>query len=391
MKLDPNLQSQLTPYAQKFLEEYQPQIKEINTVLPDKALLLEQHCSQRQKDYLIRVSNAVKSWSASTSGRESVQNLSCLSLTGVRKALPKILWQMLHETPQLAAALDPKEFLENMDFPVNSITIGFDAEFIFIVGISVSVGIAIGIDELSALKSLLDGDGGDFDFGSGFLSISLDEGIVEAAMGSLQIGISNSNPTDMGGWGCSIEIIADPGVGVTLSLDLNLGPISLNGATIAIDGGEGGGVGIQESYTFMIADIDYYIPPMFQPRRSHMLILHKLTCKDTSEWHENDEVYLKFTPDDGATYPYPSWDYRSMDDNSYEDTWELGRSIWFDNQIKIEIWDSDGTTDDDLIAKKVLHFSDEKIQELIDSNNKSTQTYTFEDDGKYTLTVGLMF
>ena len=80
-----------------------------------------------------------------------------------------------------------------------------------------------------------------------------------------------------------------------------------------------------------------------------------------------------------------------MDDNSYEDTWELGRSIWFDNQIKIEIWDSDDTTDDDLIAKKVLHFSDDKIQELIDSNNKSTQTYTFEDDGKYTLTVGLMF
>ena len=242
------------------------------------------------------------------------------------------------------------------------------------------------------ILDIIDSGSGDIDFGAGYVGVGVDEGIEEAAIAGIQFGISTSTPEDFGGWGVSIDLTADAALGLTIGVTGSISSVQVTGAYVTVDGGEGAGLEIQESYTFLLADMKYTIPAMYQPRKKYMAILYSLVCNETSEKWENDEVYMTFKPDDGATYPYPSWDYYSMDDNSDEDTWYLGRSVWFDEKIEITLWDADDLSDDDVIAKTTINISDNTIQDLLENHpaNTGQSSYTLKDDGDYTLWVGMM-
>ncbi len=72
-----------------------------------------------------------------------------------------------------------------------------------------------------------------------------------------------------------------------------------------------------------------------------MLVLTDLHCNNINSLTGHDEVYLLFTPDNGTTYRYPTWNHYAMsqDQSDLDSNWALGRSVWFNNSVTVSLWD----------------------------------------------------
>jgi hypothetical protein len=228
------------------------------------------------------------------------------------------------------------------DSNVQSISFGLNFEGEVVLGFTATLGYAI--------------DPADPNSGSvTFLTLGLDEGVEAGALTGLQLGFWVNSPEDLGGPSVGAEVLIDDDLGATVGAywtptDDFLG-IALTFA-VGIDDG----IEFQESYTFVLTSIDLAIPPIVQPDATHFLILSKLTCENISGGDgDHNEVFFTFKPDSGAVYPYPTWDYFAMAEG---DTWYCGRSVKFDSQVAIVLYDVDGTSGNDKLGNITINYSD---------------------------------
>ncbi len=163
---------------------------------------------------------------------------------------------------------------------------------------------------------------------------------------------------------------------------------SLAGISVGVDLGEYDGIDEWEYYMLTFS-VDHY--PVYQAGdANHFLILGDLVCVNKYDLNEHDEVSLTFRPDGGTTYRYPTWDTYSMseDPNDPDHTWNLGRSIKYNDYVDLYLW----VGNDDHPTVRV-NFSDF-------SSSTGTVSKTFYRDGsisngwneiKYTLSIQNIF
>jgi hypothetical protein len=163
---------------------------------------------------------------------------------------------------------------------------------------------------------------------------------------------------------------------------------SFTGFSIGIAEGEGIEISACVTYTIQMDPTDS-LRPVYQFPKAHFLILTKLVCNHTSPdgAGDEDEVYFTFCADNDILYHFPKTNYYSMKDSGDFDTWNCGRSVWFDNSIEIVVYDQDDSSNDDVIGKGTINYNDlptngsEVSFDLLDE---------VDDDSSYTIYAKLV-
>lgn len=358
------IESQMAPYAAEFqasLGQKPTARTSSKREVPESAKAVLQ---QADADY--------RTWMATPEGVQAQAQMATMDLQQATQMMSAMVG-----SSSFKATMDMLQNLPNMpdlsNLPLKSFTIGINFEAEVILGFSGTLGFAVGIGESSGVE------------GVSFLSLGLDEGIEAGAIAGVQFGLWTPSPSDMGGWSFGGELIVDDVAGVAIGAYWSLEGDFL-GATLTTGVGADDGGELKESYTFLLTHGSLGIPPMYQPRKSHFLILTKLECVNISGGDgDHNEVFFTFQPDSGTVYPYPTWDYFAMAEG---DTWNCGRSVWFDSSVAVKIYDSDGTTSNDLLASGTISLSD------LQSTNPKTYDWTTKnglDEREYKITAQLLF
>ncbi|MCP9763436.1 hypothetical protein [Lacihabitans soyangensis] len=321
---------------------------------------------------------AVKAWkeySTTPEGKMLEADINKSDLNGVQQKISGILDS---EAFQLL-----KKLLEEEGLDAGSFSIGLNIEAELIIGITATIGFAIGIGDNKGLAS------------SEFITVGLDEGIDEGALVGVQFGLWANAPSDLGGYAWATE--ADGGIlGELAGKVVYKGEDDddILGVTIEIAFGEEDGIDEQECYTFIIGsqsgNDDGFLKPAYQPRKSNFLIIKSVTCNNTqSDGIGNaNEVYFNFQADgEGKNYYYPTYDYMSMQGG---DVWHCGRSVWFNSSVQVNLFDSDSVgNDSDPIGNFTIHLSDLTLNSI--KTFSSTINYSSGlDTVDYTIQVELV-
>ncbi|MET6998242.1 hypothetical protein [Chitinophaga defluvii] len=271
-------------------------------------------------------------------------------------------------------------WLKSLDLPASSFSIGLGFEAELIIGFSATIGIAVGVGNAKGVQS------------AEFLTVSLEVGVQAGAMVGVQFGLWTNAPADLGGklTGTEIDLGIELEASAALYYTLKEG---IKGATLMIGIGLEEGIAEVECYTFILGDqgVDPYLKPVVQPRKNNFLIIESLKCVHPSNdgaGNEN-EIYFIFQPDpaDGGTaYPYPTYDYFSMKEG---DTWQCGRSVWFNSNVAVTVYDEDYPSDDDVVGTFSISLSQLKLGQTV--TFKSTKDYSSGlDKVEYTINVKLI-
>lgn len=366
--MNPSLKSAMQPYVEYIRRQgsqgvSQPQPK---LTVPEQEIMQE-------------AGKAMKAWLASAEGKSTMSSVQNMSLVEVNTVLSDLLehpvfaktMQLIHNHPNLLPTL--------RSFPIHSVSIGFTFEANILVGVSGSVGYAIDPTEPLGVSS-------------SFLSLSLKEGADLGAFGGLQFGIWEPTPDNMGGYSRGVELTLDPEI-IGLSLGVYKGRGSGTwGATATAVAGEDAGLEFQESYTFLLTEADLDLKPVFQIPASHFLILDKLTCENTKDTGK-DEVFFKFIIDGNKTYTYPSWDYRSMGDDSDNNEWEVGRSVYFNSKVEVVLYDGEPAGKSDVMKESGKDHSFKFDLDDFKAGSKISKTMNYKsglDEVKYKLSAKLI-
>jgi hypothetical protein len=171
-------------------------------------------------------------------------------------------------------------------------------------------------------------------------------GIVVGGLFGIVIGLYKILPTALAGgaYAWAIELGSGEEIEVEgiYSKDEET-PSNLLGYTVAEAAGEEEGADGEYSYTWIF---DWDAPLAYQPRAANYMVIQSITCNQPSE-SGHDEVFFTFKPDDVYTYTYPTQGNLSMGSG---DVWNAGRSIWFNDSVAVELWDSDGPSNDDSLG-----------------------------------------
>lgn len=221
--------------------------------------------------------------------------------------------------------------------------------------------------------------------GGGLFGIDADIDLVEEA------GFWNCEYNDYGGMSYGVIAAGEEVGGISIGVFGSSIRIldSFTGFSIGIAEGEGIEISGCITYTIQMEPLDS-LRPVYQFPKSHFLILTKLVCNHTSPdgAGDEDEVYFTFCADDGIKYYFPKTNYYSMKDSGDFDTWNCGRSVWFNNSIEIVVYDQDDTSGDDVIGKGTITYSQlpsdgsEVSFDLLDE---------VDDDSSYTIYAKLIY
>ena len=215
-----------------------------------------------------------------------------------------------------------------ISFPLQAVSVGLDGSLVLIIGVQGSIGVAVNpADPTNFSQDVLYANG------------QVEIGVGEGAEAGVVIGFWKEAPIDIGGvsYGWEVEI-DDFGGGYVEASYSNSNKTGLIGVSVSVDGGEEDGAEGEASYTFV-----WTTTPIYQPPAQNYMIINSIYCNDNSE-SGHDEVYFFFTIDNGTRYRYPSQGEFSM---AKGDSWNAGRSIRFNSQVYVQLFDQDDTSSDD--------------------------------------------
>jgi hypothetical protein len=248
---------------------------------------------------------------------------------------------------------------------IRSVTLGVEVAVALIIGAQGSLGVGVP-----------PGQWDNFDEYVIYLSAAGEIGVVEGAIGGIVLGLYNVQPTGLSGgsYGFSLEFGFVEEVEVEGSFQHADGT-GFMGIAVTEAGGEDDGVDGLYSYTWIW---NWDTPHVYQTPKSNYMLLSSIQCNQQSENDGHDEVYFTFTPDNGTTYRYPTHGQYSMANDDQYDMWYPNRSIWFDDQVTVQLWDHDDGTDDDSLGSHT--YSVNGFQSSVQVTGSS---------GKYTLGASL--
>lgn len=318
--MNPKLKEQLEEYAVCFPYSFSIDRPEVDNRPDFKPLLKE----------------AEKVWEQyvqTPEGKLMVDSFNTKDLDELRASLTEIA-----EHPLIKKLIS---WLREQDFLAASFSIGIKLEAQLLLGITGVIGYAVGVGTANGLES------------SEFLTIGINEGIEAGVMFGIEFGLWTVSPGNMGGFSLCTEV--DLGFEIEVSEGTYYTTKSFLGETLGIGVGAEDGISEMECYTFILGDQgdtgrEPYLKPVIQEPKSNFLIIENVKCVHPSNDGAGDEneVYFIFQADGGKKYPFPPYDYFSMKEG---DTWNTGRSVWFDSYVDITIYDEDGTSEDDEVGK----------------------------------------
>lgn len=324
--------------------------------------------SDNEKEVFIEAEKAWAIYSNSPEGKRELAAVENMSLPEVQAYVAGLL-----DKPVFAKLI---KLLKSLDLPAGSFSIGLNFEIELIIGFSGTIGAAIGVGNSKGVQ------------GAEFLSVALEEGVQAGAMTGVQFGLWRSAPADLGGYSWGVEV--DLGVEVEGSGGLYFSNGKVSGVTLTLGVGLEEGIAIVECYTFILGDqgVDPYIKPVVQPRKNNFLIIESLKCEHPSNdgGGDENEIYFIFQADGDTAYHYPTYDYFSMKEG---DTWQCGRSVWFNSSVDVTVYDEDGTSDDDVVGTFSISLSQLSPGQTI--TFKSTKDYSSGmDKVEYKINVKLI-
>lgn len=333
--MNKNIESQVAPLVAEYKEKLD------NGQKPTFAGAGNHQQGEYEKAVLGEAERAWTAWQNSVEGKAQMASLNTMTLDQAQQMVADLV-----NGPVFAPTLQMARTLPDLGLDFQSFSIGLNFEIEFILGFACTLGYAVGLQD-KELESAV------------FLSLGLDEGVEGGAFGGVQFGLWKSQPQDLGGFALSTEMLLDVDLGVAAGVSYTATG-DLLGAYLTIGAGEDVGVEEQESYTLILGHGTLGIPPIYQPNASHFLILTKLKCDNIQGdgGGNANEVYFTFQPNGGALYPYPTWDYFSMQEG---DIWYCGRSVKFNSSITIKAYDSDGSSGDDLLGTCTINYSDLQV------------------------------
>ncbi|WP_299208101.1 hypothetical protein [uncultured Dokdonia sp.] len=322
-----------------------------------------------EKKVFTEAKYAWETYSKSAAGKAELKTIAAMDVPAARSSVGDIL-----DNPAFAKLL---QMLNTLDLPASSFSFGVTMELELILGFEAVLGVAIGIGDSKNLAS------------SEFLTLGLTEGIDEGGLVGVQFGLWKNAPADIGGYSWSTEI--DLGLGAEVEVAGSYTASGgILGATLTIGGGEEDGADEEESYTFILGNQegDGYLKPVYQPRKNNFLIITSMKCDSTQSDGAGsaNEVYFTFQADGDTLYHYPTYDYLSMESG---DTWNCGRSVWFNETVQVNAYDEDDTSGDDPIGNFTINISDLTLGGTKTFNSTKDYSTTF-DTVKYTINVKLV-
>lgn len=323
--------------------------------------------SEKEMEVLQEAQKAWETYSNSEEGKTKTAELK----TADRSKINDFIQQLIdHDTFRRL-----KQLLDELDLPACSFSVGINFEAELIIGVTGTIGMAFGIGNSAGAQS------------AEFLSLGITEGVDEGVMTGIQFALWNSAPSDIGGYAFSTEV--DAGLGAEVALDVYY-LTSILGVSLTVGAGEEEGVNEGESYTFILGSQgdDPYLKPIYQPTQNNLLIIENVKCLHPSNdgIGNANEIYFKFQADDGTIYPYPTYDYFSMQEG---DVWVCGRSVWFNNYVNVTLYDEDDVSDPDVEGTFAINLSDLTLNQI--KTFHSTKDYSHGlDDVEYTIDVKLV-
>lgn len=323
------------------------------------------------KPILNEAKKAWEQYAQTAEGKKMVESFSTKDLHEIRASLPEII-----DHPIIKKLID---WLREKDFLAASFSIGLKLEAEALIGFTGIIGLAVGIGTANGKESVE------------YLTVALAEGIELGVMLGVQIGVWVVSPGELGGFSLCTEV--DLGFDVELSEGTYYKVKEFLGETITVGVGVEDGISEMECYTFILGDQgdnprDPYIKPVIQKPKKNFLIIEKVKCVHPSNdgaGNEN-EVYFIFKPDGGKEYHFPTYDYFSMKEG---ETWDTGRSVWFDDYIDITIYDEDGTSENDIVG--TFHIPLSQLSVGQSKVFQSTKDYSsLMDNIEYTVQVRLI-
>jgi hypothetical protein len=270
---------------------------------------------------------------AARAARASKLEVAVRTPAAMRDALVELL-----QSSQFARFRDLVDEHQRVDagsrsFDIQAVTIGIEFEVVLGVGAKGSFGVGCSPGNWTTFSEYVI-----------YLNGAVDLGIDEGGLIGIIVGVYNVLPTALAGGSYGWE--ADVGFGEEVEVNEYYTSEDKSNrlgysATEAL--GEEDGADGDYLYTWIF---NFDAPLAYQPRAANYMIIQSITCNKTSE-AGHDEVFFRFKPDDGYTYTFPTQGNLSMADG---DVWQAGRSIWFNDSVSVELWDSDGPSNDDSLG-----------------------------------------
>ncbi|MBV9494472.1 MAG: hypothetical protein JOZ54_09515 [Acidobacteria bacterium] len=312
------------------LAQFQQNLATVTTNGVDGAVKPAQP-TQLEKKLLSAAAKAIAKWEASPENKAKLATAASMSKDDLQAFLQSVL--LAPEFNEMNALVEQQRTADVSlsSFKLQSVTVGIGGSLVLIIGVQGSVGVAVDASDPTNFANAAM-------YASGQVEIGIDEG----GEAGLVLGFYNSLPGDLGGvsYGWEVEI-DDFGGGYVEASYSNINGTGFLGFSVSVDAGEEDGAEGEASYTFV-----WTTTPIYQPPANNYMIINSIHCNDNSE-SGHDEVYFYFTIDNGTRYRYPSQGEFSM---AKGDNWNAGRSIKFNNQVYVQLFDQDDTSSDDSLG-----------------------------------------
>lgn len=284
-----------------------------------------------EKQLFAETAKAIAKWKESSQNRARLASLPGMTSDEVRSFFHGLL--AAPEFARMNALIDQHRALPEAEisFPLKAVSAGVDGSLVLIIGVQGSIGVAVNpTDPTDYSQDVL--------YASGQFEVGIDEGGEVGVV----VGFWNVLPADLGGvsYGWEVEI-DDFGGGYVEASYNNMDKSGFIGVSVSLDAGEEDGAEGEASYTYV-----WSTTPIYQPPAQNYMIINSISCNDNSE-SGHDEVYFFFTIDNGTRYRYPTQGEFSM---AKGDSWNAGRSIRFNSQVYVQLFDQDDTSSDDSLG-----------------------------------------
>ncbi|ROZ69014.1 hypothetical protein [Ramlibacter sp. WS9] len=270
---------------------------------------------------------AIKDYNASPAGQALRAGLAGKSMDDIRPVAAQILNSLEFMPVRELVQQHARAQEQDRSFRIQSISLGIEFSlFVLVAGVEGSVGIAVPPHDWTNPEEYVV-----------YLTTGAMVGAGANEFGGLTLGLWNVQPTDMAGpaWGIQANL------GDTVGLMVEASFSGSNFIGLSFSEGEDGGISLE----FVASDTwvwGWDEPHVFQPRQNNYMIVQSIVCNQPGE-NAGDEIYFKFTPDSGNTYRYPTQGRYSLKAGQ---SWDAGRSIYFDQSVLVELFDNDDGNDD---------------------------------------------
>lgn len=371
----------------KFERQLAPYIHTFNSLdLPQQAVDIvgSSILTEQQEEILTLAKTTWIKYSRSTQGLAFQTSLKTSDLTTAQKSVNRLAVGPLFDTvKEKIAAADPFGIV-----PL-SFSIGFNFQAKFLLGVSATIGVAIGIGNEKDVAI------------AEFITIGMEEGIHKKLEVGMQFGLWSHTPANLGGHSTSTAVTpSNSAIKGAASMVYDLSS-ELIGVTTEIIYGTGNRVAEGRAWTFVLGEQQgrdnpgrgFYLQPAYQRSigKPNFLIIESLQCINQKEVG-NDEVYFRFSADDGYGYFYPTYDYYGMDSKEKHayNIWNCGRSVWFNKTVEVTLYNDDFGNHQkaDFMVSRIFHL--EELAAIGQSRTFRMQNDSGAGDIIYDITIKLV-